>query len=128
MRNTLASVRYIDLGTEAWGRSIEHFVYTELRAYLDYTSDRRDLSFWRTRDNRKIDFIIGDDTAIEVKATSNPSERHIKNLAELEHEGRFRHRLLVCAVDKPRKIGQVEIVPLNHFLQQLWKGVYTSIT
>ncbi|MDZ7792201.1 MAG: hypothetical protein U5P10_00495 [Spirochaetia bacterium] len=69
--------------------------------------------------------IIGDDTAIEVKASSNPSERHIKNLLELKNEGQFRHLLLVCSVDTPRKLKEVEILPLKVFLQRLWEGEYS---
>jgi uncharacterized protein len=126
VRNTLASVRQVDPGTDTWGRAIEHFIYTELRSYLDYSNDPRELSFWRTRDNREVDFILGDDTAIEVKATKNPSERHVKNLLEIEKEGQFKHLLLVCSVKTPRKLGQVEIVPLKLFLQRLWEGAYSA--
>lgn len=123
VRNTLASIRHVEPGTEAWGRAMEHFVYTELRSYLDYTNDPRELTFWRTRDNREVDFIIGEDTAIEVKTTSKPSERHIKNLLDLAAEGNFSHLVLVCAVDTPRRLGEVEIVPLNLFLERLWEGL-----
>ena len=124
VRNTLASVRHLEPGTEAWGKATEHFVYTELRSYLDYTSDPRDLSFWRTRDNRKVDFIMGDDTAIEVKSATKPSERHVKNLLDLAAEGSFKHLLLVCSVDTPRRLGEVEILPLKVFLARLWEGEY----
>jgi uncharacterized protein len=125
VRNTLASVRQVDPETDAWGKAMEHFVYIELRSWLDYSNDVRDLSFWRTRDNREVDFIIGDDTAIEVKASSNPSERHVKNLLELKNEGQFRHLLLVCSVDTPRRLKEVEILPLKVFLQRLWEGEYS---
>ncbi|MFW5727923.1 MAG: ATP-binding protein [Spirochaetia bacterium] len=125
VRNTLASVRQVNPGTDAWGKAMEHFVYTELRSWLDYSNDGRDLSFWRTRDNREVDFIIGDDTAIEVKASSNPSERHVKNLLELKNEGQFKHLLLVCSVDTPRRLREVEILPLKVFLQRLWEGEYS---
>ena len=66
-------VNYEAWASDAWGKAMEHFVYIELRSWLDYSNDVRDLSFWRTRDNREVDFIIGDDTAIEVKASPNPS-------------------------------------------------------
>ena len=105
VRNTLASVRQVDPGTDAWGKAMEHFEYIELRSWLAYRSDVRDLSFWRTRDNREVDFIIGDDTAIEVKASSNSTDRHVKNLLELKKE--------------------VEILPLKVFLQRLWEGEYS---
>jgi len=124
VRNTLASVSQLDPGTDAWGKAMKHFVYIELRSWLDYSNDGRNLSFWRTRDNREVDFIIGDETAIEVKASSNPSERHVKNLLELKNEGQFKHLLLVCSVDTPRMLKEVEILPLKVFLQRLWKGEY----
>lgn len=125
VRNALASIRYVDPGTDAWGRAMEHFIYTELRSWLDYSNDPRDLSFWRTQDKREVDFILGDDTAIEVKASSNPTQRHLKNLLEIKTEGQFKHLLLVCNVEIPRRFQDVEILPLKVFLQRLWKGEYS---
>jgi len=128
VRNTLASIRSVEPGTDAWGRAMEHFVYRELRTYIDYTNDSRELTFWRTRDNREVDFILGDDTAIEVKTVQNPSERHLKNLKDLKAEGKFKHLLLVCAVDTPRRLQDIEIIPLQVFLQRLWGGAYGLTT
>lgn len=55
--------------TEQYGEAFEHFIYCELRSFLEYTSDFRELTFWRSRNGDEVDFIIGDDIAIEVKST-----------------------------------------------------------
>ena len=45
--------------------------------------DRRKFTFWRTSGGHEVDFVIGDDTAVEVKGSENISERYCKPLEEL---------------------------------------------
>ncbi len=97
-------------------------MYTELRAYLDYRQDDRPLSFWRTRDGKEVDFILGDDAAIEVKATGHPSERHLAGLDALSEEGTFRRRVLVCEAERPSATRGLEALPLANFVEELWSG------
>jgi predicted AAA+ superfamily ATPase len=122
--NTLAGTWPGTQGSETFGRALEHYLYTELRAWLDYTRDDRMLSFWRTRDGREVDFIVGDDLAIEVKGTSNPSERHLSGLREIAEEGQFRNRILVCMVAAPRIVQDVLILSPGMFLDRLWAGEF----
>jgi len=122
VRNALAGERGIAEGSERWGRNLEQFIYTELRAFLDYAKDDRSLTFWRTRDGNEVDFVLGDDTAIEVKATSNPSERHLAGLFSISDEGSFRRRVLVCTASHASLIRGVEIMPVETFLDALWMG------
>ena len=77
VRNALAGERSVIPGSERWGKNLEQLVYTELRARLDYTLDDRSLCFWRTKDGREVDFVVGDDIAIEVKATEPVSYTHL---------------------------------------------------
>ncbi|MBP7495281.1 MAG: ATP-binding protein, partial [Spirochaetales bacterium] len=95
VRNALLGIRSLAQGTDDYGNALEHFVYCELRAWLDYTRDDRLLSFWRTRDGKEVDFIVGDDIAIEVKAAELPDHRHLKGLTAIGEESSFRHRILV---------------------------------
>jgi predicted AAA+ superfamily ATPase len=122
--NALAGTWPGTQGSETFGRALEHYIYTELRAWLDYTRDDRTLSFWRTRDGREVDFIVGDDLAIEVKGTNNPSERHLAGLREIAVEGKFRNRILVCPVAAPRVIQDTLILPPGNFLDRLWAGEF----
>ena len=51
----------------------------ELISYSDYVS-QEPLSYWRSTTGFEVDFIIGDHTAIEVKAKENISPQDLKSL------------------------------------------------
>lgn len=125
VRNALAGIRTVTPGTEQYGKALEHFIYCELRAWLDYTRDDRPLSFWRTQDGKEVDFVIGDEVAIEVKASEIPGRRHLKGLAAIAEEGGFKHRTLVCQAPEPRVSEGIEILPVKEFLARLWRNVYS---
>ncbi len=122
VRNALAGDRGLAEGSDRWGRNLEHLVYTELRAFLDYRLDDRPLAFWRTRDGREVDFVLGDDVAIEVKAVANPADRHLAGLDAIAEEGTFRRRILACSVARPSLVRCVEVLPVKSFFQELWAG------
>ncbi len=110
-----------------WGMALEQFVFQELRAWLSYSRDGRDLRYWRTVDGREADFAIGDDIAIEVKATANPSARDLKCLVEIAEEATWRERILVCQVERPRITdGGILILPVMEFLSRLWDGAWKA--
>ena len=60
--------------------------------------------------------------AIEVKATGLASEKHLGNLKMLAEEIHFKHQIIVSMYLQPRKIGNIRILPLTHFLEALWAG------
>lgn len=121
-RNALAGDRGVAEGSERWGKNLEQLVYTELRAFLDYSLDERGLSFWRTVDGREVDFVVGDDIAIEVKATERPTDRDIAGLDSIAEEGRFRRRILACAAPRQSLVRGVEVMRMSDFLEELWAG------
>jgi predicted AAA+ superfamily ATPase len=122
--NILAGRSGIKPKTELFGKVFEHLVFTELRAFLSYTKDRRELSFWRDRYGHEVDFILGDSTAIEVKATETVSEKHLGNIRLLSEEVAFKHALIVSLDSHPRKIGNLLILPWQRFLEELWAGKF----
>jgi len=124
VRNTIAGLHSLSPGTSEYGKALEHFVYCELRAWLDYSRDDRPLGFWRTLDGKEVDFIIGDDLAIEVKSAEIPDNRHVKGLRAIEEEGSFRRRILICLAAEPRVKDGIEILPIKEFLSLLWAGAF----
>ena len=68
--NVLAQRYAITEKPEQFGKAFEHCIYNEIRAFLAYTKDNRQLTYWRDRHGHEVDFIIGDDTCIEVKSTA----------------------------------------------------------
>ncbi|MEW6219959.1 MAG: DUF4143 domain-containing protein [Thermodesulfobacteriota bacterium] len=120
--NVLAGRRSLAPRTELFGKALEHLVFTELRSYLAYTRDQRPLTFWRDRAGHEIDFIVGDDVAIEVKAAELVTDKHLKALRLDAMKKAFRRRIVVSLDMAPRAIDQVEILPCADFLRRLWAG------
>jgi predicted AAA+ superfamily ATPase len=54
-------------GTPEFGEVVETLLMHELLSYRDYTSGEA-LGYWRSTSGFEVDFIIGDHTAVEVKA------------------------------------------------------------
>ena len=54
-------------GTPEFGEAFETYLMHELKSFSDYISGEQ-LSYWRSTSGFEVDFIIGDHTALEVKA------------------------------------------------------------
>jgi predicted AAA+ superfamily ATPase len=121
--NTLKRTTVIEEGSDAYGRALEHLIYLELRAYLDYRRLEHPLSYWRSRSQNEVDFVIGDDMAVEVKSKSRVSPRDYKSLNALAEEIPLKKRIVVCGERLLRRADDgTEIMPTAHFFEQLWSG------
>jgi uncharacterized protein len=109
--------------TREFGEAIETVVMHELASHRDYGGGEA-LAFWRSTSGFEVDFIIGDHTAVEVKAKENVSPQDTRSLRALAEEKRLRRHLCVCLEPRPRRVDEVEIVPLRVFLESLWTGQY----
>ena len=119
--NTLRRTGAIEPGSDAYGRALEHLVFLELRAWLDYRRRDDPLTYWRSRSQLEVDFVVGDAVAIEVKAKSRVSTRDYKGLLALAEEVPLRRKLVVCHEPRRRREDNgVEIVPVREFLSALW--------
>jgi uncharacterized protein len=121
--NALLDRRHISSRTDAYGRSLEHQVFLELRAYLDYTRKTERLSFWRSQSKMEVDFIVGDSLAVEVKARERLPESELRGLRALAEEFP-RMRKIVASGEKWRRktTDGIEVIPINEFLEELWRG------
>ena len=122
--NILARRGTIELKSELFGKAFEHLIHNELRAYLSYSHDSRELSFWRDRYGHEVDFLIGDDIAIEVKASSMVIGKHLKGLRMLSEEVKLKHKIVVSLDSQPRLIDDILVVPHTEFMARLWHGDY----
>ena len=119
------SLRGIDVPKPAskdFGDLFEHFIAMELKAWVDYTGGEQQLRYWRSKSGFEVDFVIGRTAAIEVKSAEAISRKHMKGLVALSEEGIFKQYVLVCREDRPRKVGEIEILPWRYFLDRLWTG------
>ncbi len=118
--NVLAGRKGIAPKTDLFGKTLEHFVFTELRAWADYRKISDPLAFWRSTSGFEVDFVVGDKLAIEVKGSENVSERHFRGLNALSEDIRPKRQIIVSMDRAPRKVGKVEILPVKTFLEELW--------
>lgn len=118
----LGGIRTLDPKSDLWGRAFEHFIAHELKCYLSYERIDEELCYWRSAHQLEVDFIVGDDIAIEVKATTRPNSDDLKGLRAIQEEGSWKRRILVCDVSRGQTIDGIEIQPWAHFLNELWSG------
>lgn len=110
-------------GTPEFGEAFETYIMHELRSYHDYITGES-LNYWRSKSGYEIDFIIGDHTAIEVKAKKNLSPNDLKSLKAIAEEKKLKRYLAICLEPRERKIGEISILPYKLFLENLWSGEY----
>ena len=106
-------------GTPEFGEALETFLFHELISYSDYVSNEP-LAYWRSTTGFEVDFIIGDHTAIEVKAKQNVSGQDLKSLRAFAEEKQAKRYLCVSLEPRARKIDGVSVLPLKEFLDALW--------
>ena len=108
------------------GDALQHFPFHELRTYIGTRCPGGELHYWRRTSQFEVDFILGDQTAIEVKATRSVSQRDPRGLSALAEEKMMKHLILVCQEATPRKIGAILILPWQEFLERLWADTFVG--
>lgn len=111
------------LGSREFGKSFEHYILMELKAYQAYRNPELELHFWRTSTGQEVDFIVGEkELAIEVKASARIHETDLRALLSLKQDGLIKKCVVVSLEAVPRIVGQVEILPWKVFIERLWAG------
>ena len=111
-------------GTPEFGEAFETYLMHELVSYSDYISGEP-LSYWRSTSGFEVDFILGDHTAIEVKAKENLSTQDLKPLRALAEEKKLKRYLCVSLEPRRRNLENLTILPLREFLEALWSREYS---
>ena len=122
VRNLFAQVGEVSPKSDLYGQAFEHFIGLELRAYLSYKRIKKKLSYWRTQHGDEVDFIIGNEIAIEVKAATKISDKHLKGLKRLHEEDICRQYYLVSQDTVERKVNNYRIIHWKTFLEKLWQN------
>ena len=108
---------------QAFGRAFEHFILTELLAHRSYRELDHEVRFWRTKSGLEVDYVLGSaEVAIEVKAGRRIDAADFRPLEAFVEEHHPRQALLICRESRPRKHGNVLVLPWREFLEQLWAG------
>lgn len=120
---SLQERRHIQKGTPEFGDAFETYIFHELICYRDYISGDP-LTYWRSTSGFEVDFIIGDHTAVEVKAKESVSTQDLKSLRAIAEEKKLKRYLCVCLEARTRKLEGITILPVGEFLKSLWEGEY----
>lgn len=112
------------LGSPEFGKSFEHYILMELKAYQAYKNPDLPIAFWRSSTGQEVDFILGEkDAAIEIKGHKRVHDGDNRALNALQEDGPVKHALIVCLETQPRKLGKnVWVLPWKTFLEKLWAG------
>lgn len=120
--NSLLGRKTISSKTPEYGSLFEHFIFNEIKSYIDYFKADTKLNFWRIDQDTEVDFVINNTLAIEAKATQNASAKHLKGLKKFASTGKCDAQIIVSRDPHERSIEGVKIMPYPIFLQKLWGG------
>ena len=119
----LSQMTSLERASDIYGNRFEQWVGMELRAYLSYQRKKEPLCYWRTQSQQEVDFIIGNHTAIEVKATKNVQARHLDGLLALQEERIFKSYYLVSQDPVLREKDGITLIPYTDWISRLWGGL-----
>ena len=120
--DTLAGTQVLDRNSDLYGKSFEQFIGMELRAYLSYSRIRLPFTYWRSTHGHEVDFLIGERTAVEVKATTRVVPGDFKGLKALADEHIFTDLFLVSQDKVATRQANIQAVYWEDFLKRLWQG------
>jgi predicted AAA+ superfamily ATPase len=117
--------RQVKAGTPEFGPAFETWLLHELVCHRDYAGGAP-ISHWRSASGFEVDFVLGDHTAIEVKAKENVAPRELRGLHAIAEERRVKRALCVSLERRPRRVGDVTLLPYGDFLDALWGGEFAG--
>jgi len=110
----------------AAGKSFEHYILMELIAFRSFNRKRFDITYWRTKSGYEVDFILGDNVAIEVKISEQVHKQDLKGLIAFCEEHPKMKAYVISQDQKPRQLKindklTISILPWKDFLKKLWQ-------
>jgi predicted AAA+ superfamily ATPase len=118
--HTITQTKHLERHSNLYGMSFEHWIAMEIRAYLSYRRRDEILCYWRSTHNHEVDFIIGDEAAIEVKSTQKLVSDDFKGLQALQEENLVRKYIMVSQDRKKYSHDDIKCLHYTGFLNLLW--------
>ncbi len=110
------------------GKSFEHYIVMELKAYIGLNRKRLPITYWRTKTGLEVDFIVGDAAlAIEVKISKQVHQQDLKGLIAFCEEHPSATGIVISQDLNARQLVindtlKITIYPWHDFLSKLWAG------
>ena len=122
--HTLSGTEVLDRNSHLYGKAFEQFIGMEIRAYLSYKRKKVQLSYWRSVHGYEVDFLMGRQTAVEVKASQKISQRDFKGLKALKEEKVFKNYILVSQDPINTRENHFQALFWEDFLKDLWEDKF----
>lgn len=112
-------------GKEA-GSAFEHWLLTEMIAYRGLNDLDFSISYWRTKSDLEVDFILGNgDVAIEANISNHVDKSDLRGLEVFIEEHQPKQAYCVSQIPRARKItlsngAQITDLSWEVFIQKLW--------
>jgi len=119
---TLRPVGPLDTPEEAQGAAIETLLFSELNAINDYLNLGYKIFYWRTPDNREVDFVLYGNKGIkafEIKRTVKPSNAMFNGLKAFLKDYPSAKAYFIYAGERRMHEGNIEIIPIKSALKEL---------
>ena len=120
--STLRPSGPLDRPEEIEGAALEGLVAQHLRAWVSYSGDREELSYWRTRSGVEVDFVVYGEAgfwAMEVKNTSRVRPGDLRGLRSFAADYPECEPILLYRGHEKLRTGGIWCVPVAEFLRQI---------
>ena len=115
----------LDGADEMAGQALEGLVAQHLRAWADYSPQRTDLFFWRTRAGSEVDFVVYGDFGLQAIEVKNGRQAHTTDLRGLKSfcdDYPEAEPLLLYRGARRMRIDKIWCLPIDDFLRNLMPG------
>ena len=112
----------LDKHTDLFGRSLEHWIIQEVKTYLAYKQMLFNVGYWKSVNRQEVDLTIGEEVAIEIKATERASSKHLRGIKALREENVFKHFYLLSLDPLSTVQEDVHCLHCLEFLKRLWNN------
>jgi len=115
----------LDSDAEIHGAGLEGLVAQHLRAWVEYSDGRQELTYWHTRGGSEVDFIVYGEIgfyAIEVKHTRRINPSDLRGLKAFQEDYPEAETALIYRGDERRRIDNIWCIPAQEFLSGIQPG------
>ncbi|MCY4040053.1 MAG: ATP-binding protein [Gammaproteobacteria bacterium] len=115
----------LDSPNEMAGQALEGLVAQHLRAWADYSRQRADIFYWRTRAGSEVDFVVYGDFGLQAIKVKNAERAHASDLRGLKSFCDD-YPEAMCALlyrgEHRVRIDNIWCLPVDDFLRHLMPG------
>ena len=112
----------LDSPEEIDGAAIETLAFQALSAWIEYSSKKLSLYYWRTQNGEEVDFVLyGEDglVAIEVKRKARFDRRDLKGLKAFKSDYPFCKAIFAYGGSESLQVDEIKIRSLDEVLRNL---------